>query len=114
MSFLLRILDLAALALQRPEELPQNLKTEPLTNAQRLILFGVPALSVAVGTYLVRDSYQSTFLFYLLLHALMETALFYFYARISSSVIEARMQSGGSPRAGRAVELFDVISASLL
>ncbi len=96
MKLLNRLLDLAGAVLQKPEEAVRFADDASPTVT---IVPALASLSLAAGYYLVRDYYESIFLFSILFHASVQTAAYVLFASIASALLDARVQL----RAGRNV-----------
>jgi len=106
--------ELVSAALYKPEELPVVLDGSGVRGFHSALAIALPSVSVAVGTYLLRDYYESIYVFTILFHTIVQAFVFFLIAYLLAGTVDASVHKRRPERAGRAQALFRIAVFSLL
>ncbi|MCE9598189.1 MAG: hypothetical protein K8S54_09505 [Spirochaetia bacterium] len=113
-AWFLTLVDVTSSTLYKPEELPAILRGGAVGTPHWLIAAILPSASIATGAYLLRDYYESVFLFSILFHTLLQAVLFLVIAFITGAIVDAMMHAKRPEKAGRSRDVFRIAIFSLL
>lgn len=113
-AWFLTLVDVTSSTLYKPEELPALLRNQSVGTAHWLVAAILPSASMATGAYLLRDYYESVFLFSILFHTVLQTLLFLIIAYIAGATVDSQMHAKRPEKAGRSREVFRIAILSLL